>query len=228
MKSKRRPQKNRKSIRIYIEGEGGGTEGSARSRKGGASDFRKSWQAFLLPINEFAKRKGVAGKFQCIACGSGDDAYKRFCNLRDTDDDGLRFLVVDSEKHVDNPSETWHAIGKQCPEWADNSNLLLMIQCIETWLVVSLDQVEEYFNSKGRHCFERSKVTNWQNPEQIHRHTVQKALENASMNCNQPYRHVDGNFIIGKVDLVELGEKVPSAKRLKQEMERKIAGYASS
>lgn len=221
--------KFRKRVMIFIEGEGGGDPDRPPARKALKGEFRKAWGKFLKPLRDHAWDEGVRGGFDPIACGDGQSALDRFSRPLPKDEGALRILLIDAEGPVADVAKPWAAIGKRGPGWAGDDDLYLMVQCLESWIVADIDAVRQHYDTRGKPCFDERKLPKWPDPEGIHRHTVQKALENATANCGEPYSHALGNVIIARIRLEVLANHrhMRSPARLLNGLKQRISMYAA-
>ena len=209
-----------KQVIVYIEGEGGG-RGSRRRYNDG--EFRKSWKQFLQPLADTARNNGV-DFFRCVPGRGGTMTTETFSKPLPKDEGALRILLIDSEAPVADINKPWDALGVKAPDWADEKNCYLMVQCLETWLLADVDSLKAHYD-KSKSCFDEKKIKAWQNLEGTERKTLQDALVKATANCLNPYEHADGNLIIAVVDRDKL-KALSSVERLFKEFEEKIKEYA--
>ena len=212
-----------KQVLVYIEGEGGGERGAQRKSRDG--DFRQAWRSFLQPLVDHAKEKGVVF-FKCIPGRGGSTTEEAFSKPLPSQDGALRILLIDSEKPVNDISEPWKELGCKPPSWATNDHCYLMVQCLETWLVSDVEGLAKHYNDPKR-CFKESVIPAWPDLEKADRKTLQASLKKATADCSRPYRHADGNLIVAKLNREKI-KKLPSAKRLFEDLIEVIEEYASS
>lgn len=212
-----------KSILVYIEGQGGGGTVSRRSFLDG--EFRKAWKQFLQPLADRAEQSGIR-RFRCIPGRGGATTADRFANPLPLQDGALRILLIDSEAPVADVGKPWNEIKQKCPNWADDKNCYLMVQCLETWLLADVDTLREHYNSHGKGCFRENKLKAWRDLENIARKTLQDALQSATVECGKPYAHADGNLLIAKVRRERL-EQLSSVARLFRDFAQRIDEYAA-
>ena len=129
------------AVTIYVEGGGPGKAGKSKCRKG----FRK-----------FLERAGFVGSMPGIlACGSRDNALKDFCvALKNVDSGELPLLLVDSEAPVLQKRTAWQHLqsrdGWQRPVGAQDEQVHLMVQCMESWFLADVSKLESFFGSGFR------------------------------------------------------------------------------
>jgi len=209
---------------VYIEGEGGGAARST-SRKKRDGEFRQSWKAFLEPLAEHAREKGIVF-FRCIPGRGGSTCLDTFANPLPAHQGALRVLLVDSEKPVANVKKPWEALPGSKPAWATDDHCYLMVQCLETWLLADIEGLRRHYDSV-RQCFDVSALRSWPKLEETNRTTLQEALEKATERCRPAYGHADGNLIIAKLDREKL-KNLDSVRRLFTDLEQVITAYAES
>ncbi len=213
----------RKSILVYIEGEGGGEESSSKSRHL-AGAFRKSWHTFLQPLADLARSKGIS--LQCVIGHGGSEALKKFSRPLPDQFGALRILLIDSEGPVTDVNKPWSALPvTKRPDWADDKQCYLMVQCLETWLLADWESIRNHYN-KSKPCFRENHLKAWPSLEATDRKNLQRALEAATANCNNPYFHAYGNVLIAVVRREKL-KVLPSVARLFRDLEIKVKEYAA-
>lgn len=210
----------KKTILVYIEGEGGGRTSRKRNYLDG--EFRRAWRQFLQPLVDHAKNMS----FRCIAGRGGGSTTDRFATPLPDQNGALRILLIDSEGPVKDASKPWNALQQKRPTWADDRNCFLMVQCLETWLLADVNSLRTHYNSHKK-CFQDNQLKKWPNLEAVARKTLQGALEQATSRCTNPYGHADGNLLIAIVDRKQL-MKLPSVTRLFRDFEAKIDEYAAA
>lgn len=113
------------SGRIYIEG-------------GGAKELDVRCRAAFRSLFEHC---GFGGRMpRLVASGPRERAYDDFTTgLRNTDQGGFVGLLVDSETPMADFELTWSHLGQSDgwtrPPNARNEQVLLMVTCMETWIV---------------------------------------------------------------------------------------------
>lgn len=214
------PQPDKKQVKIYIEGEGGGKEGARRKHLDG--EFRRCWTQFL---GELKPNKGCG--FQVVAGGGGGQTVDDMLNgQRKSGFRELRVALIDSERTVADISKSWAAVEMQKPDGYEDHHLFLMVQCLESWLLADVDGVAKYFHSKGR-TFRKSKVPKWPNAEQQPKGEIFKALEAATDGGWTSKQHAEANQIIAMVSVERLKD-LSSVQRLFSVMETQIKTFLES
>ncbi len=186
--------------RIYVEG-GGSKEGRIRCREG----FRK-----LLTRAGFSRRIP-----RLVACGGRESAFKKF-KIDHAGASGEDFvaLLIDSEEPVSDVEATWQHASKRDgwdrPPGAEDSQVLFMTTCMETWIMADPRTLEKHF---GQHL-QKSALLPGPGLEQRNRREILKALERATRNCPAPYKKGPKSFeVLGKLAPDMLQEYLPSFRR---------------
>ena len=217
---------NKKSIFVYVEGEGGGNKKQPAKRHHLDGEFRQAWKQFLQPLADFAKTKGVLF-FQCIPGRGGSQSLEKFAHPLPTQAGALRILLIDSERPAAEVTKPWKYLPKcKRPNWADDRSCYLMVQCLETWLLADPEAIRVHYDEKSKPCFRPRELKAWPPLETVDRKILQKALEKATENCTRPYFHAYGNVLIAVVSREKL-MKLPSVERLFKDLKIKIGEYAA-
>lgn len=220
------PKPNKKSVYVYIEGEGGG--GTTAKRKHLSSEFRRSWRAFLQPLADVAEQLDCT--FNPVECGSGPAALDDFTNSRTHRPDALGVLLIDAEGPVTDHTKPWAALKKirlmDRPNGVNDEYCYLMVECLENWLVADRDGLQRHFDS-GKPCFKSNSLPAWPNSEMIAKQTVLDALDAATAKCGSRYSYAADNILIGIVDREKL-KKLTSVRRLFDRLSQLIQEYAAS
>ena len=200
------------SARIYLEGGGNRNFDRARCREG----FRK--------LFEKCGFKGDRPKF--VACGPRNKAYDDFKTAHSKASLGdFIGLLVDSEDPADDVEKTWQHVAQRPgdrwpkPNGADDEQLLLMTTSMETWIVVDLATLTEYFGPK----FKASALPAIHNIEQRDRHEVYGDLRDATRDCPGPYSKGSKSFeLLGKLNPAVLEQHLPSFARARRILDRNL------
>jgi len=123
-------------IAIYFEGGGNSAETKAILRQG--------MSAFLKPLVDMARQWRC--RWSVTSCGGRDQALDFFVDALEKEPDVFNVLLVDSEAVV---TASPRAHLKQRDGWdldaADEEQVHLMVQCMETWLVADSEALANYY-----------------------------------------------------------------------------------
>lgn len=187
------------TVKIYVEGGGDGKYLRSSCREGFRSLFTNA---------------GVVGaKFQVVACGPRNEAFRSFC-IALAKNDGPVLLLVDSEDSMSDISKTWEHLGRRDgwkrPKGADDETVLMMTTTMETWLVADREALAKRFGKN----FRSSALPPTNSLEVRPRNEVLEALESASKDCSGAYRKDRSSFLLlGQVNPKILQELLPSFRR---------------
>ena len=140
------------SVRVYVEG---GSSGKLESqcRKGFSEFFRKAGFSGHMP--------------KIIACGSRNNALKKFCTpLSQANSEEIRLLLVDSEDPVCPSHTPWQHLSYrdqwEQPRGTQEEHAHLMVQCMESWFLADVATLERFFGSgfKSRSIAKRDDIEN--------------------------------------------------------------------
>lgn len=188
------------TITVYVEGAGGKN-----------SDLSIPLRKAFGKLAEASGLKGTLPKF--VACGSGVNAYKYFCNHIRKRSPGHALLLVDAEElpvqmarwqHVRERNEERMA---EQPAGTTEDDLHLMVVTMETWLLAAPPEAWRDVFGKD------AKVEKLPRPSET---TLKAALEGAldkviGTSWNRKGKRNAFN-LLERVDIQEL-HKLPSAKR---------------
>ena len=125
-------------VSIFMEGGGKGERRAA---------LRRGMDAFLRSAKAAARRKSL--KWQVVACGSRNEAYRRFSEAAARGPGDLLFLLVDSEEGV-RRSPRFHLVARdgwdELEEVAED-RIQLMVRTMETWLIADVETLRSYYGS---------------------------------------------------------------------------------
>ena len=198
------------NARIYIEGGGESKDLHVECRKG----FR-----LLLEACGFAGRMP-----RLIACGSRSAAYDDFCTEHAAAKPGTYVaMIVDSEDPVADIEQTWsHLRGRDGwakPRGADDEQVLLMVTCMETWIVADRATLRRHYKSG----FQESALPTLANMESRTRSSIQDGLVRATRNCTEKYAKGAESFrIVALLDPAELRKHLPSFVRFERVLNEKL------
>ncbi len=179
----------RPHVFIYIEG---GAEG-----RNADSDFRRGWKKFLNELHELARKHGYHA-LKVVRGKGRTNAYQRFTKHKSDHPKDLCVLLVDSETAVLNNNRVWDIVAHregdrwQCPAWATERNLYLMVHFVETWLLTDQNALQQFFK-RGFNL----KVLPTTNLETRSKAEINEALKKATQDSSKgPYRHGQAHEII--------------------------------
>lgn len=190
---------------IYLEGGGDIRETRAQLRQG--------MDTFLRSLKALADSKGW--RWRLVALGGREQAFRRWDRAVATDREAFHVLLVDSEKEVTRPlydhlrnraGDGW-AIGK-----ARESQVHLMAQCMEAWLVADPDTLAGYYQ-KG---FEGKRLPKRANLEEEPKASIYSALELATRKTQKgAYGKIThASALLALVDPAKARNRCPHCERL--------------
>ncbi len=197
------------STRIYIEGGGDSKQLKVQCRKG----FRQ-----LLERCGFSRRMP-----RLVACGGRSAAYSDFKTAHESNKAEYVAMLIDSEKPVSNPEETWDHL-RNCDRWerpdgADDEQVLFMTTCMETWIVADRDTLRQHYGSS----LQESALPSLISLEQGNRQDIQEGLKRATRNCSNAYQKGKRSFeILGKLEPETMESHLPAFQRAKRILNEKL------
>lgn len=134
----------------------------------------------------FSKLFGKLGlNVQFVACGSRNNAFKRFKNAVLQSEDTWPILLVDSEEVVELSTKKEHLTRRditwQFPENVAERQVQLMTTCMESWLICDKQTLKEYFGQ----CFKDASLPLTTSIEEKDHHEVIEALKAATRDCGK-------------------------------------------
>lgn len=194
---------------IYIEGGGDSKELHVRCRQG----FR-----------QLLERCGFSGRMpRLVACGGRSAAYGDFKTAHESNKAEYVAMLIDSEKPVSNPEETWDHLWN-CDRWerpdgADDEQVLFMTTCMETWIVADRDTLRQHYGSG----LQESALPSLISLEQGNRQDIQEGLKRATRNCSNAYQKGKRSFeILGKLEPETMESHLPAFQRAKRILNEKL------
>lgn len=185
-----------KSIAIYIEGGGDGTQTLV--------PFRTGMSAFLKPIVDKVRSKRI--QWRVIPCGGRQAAYDAFVDALEKEPEVHNVLLVDSEDPIaiTVPPAPWAHLKKRVgdkwkkPSGADDERCQLMTACMETWFLADPDGLKKHF--KGN--FDESKLPPADQAETRTKSQINDALSKATKPTKaKEYKKIrDGAKLLAIVD----------------------------
>ena len=186
---------------IYIEGGGKTNDLRRRCREG----FRR-----LLESSGFRGRMPAL-----VASGSRGEAFKAFRSAHEGAKADYVAMLIDSEDPMEDIEKAWEHLarrdGWKKPEGAEDTHVLLMVTCMETWIVADRRTLEGHYGEK----FRESALPPVHDLESRRRQYVQNALEKATENCTNAYQKGKRSFeVLAKLEPSTLKEYLPSFVRV--------------
>ena len=197
-------------ITIYMEGGGNKANSKAMLRTG--------MDAFLAEIKNACREKNW--HWNLVPCGSRDEAYKRFRNVRENniranEATDILVLLVDSEDPVGKSVKpTGHLTARD--GWdlhgVNDDYIHLMVQAMEAWIVADPDAVGEYYGQgfKG-HILPRRR-----NLEEENKDDIEDALDQATQGTQKGKYHKikHARHLLQCIDPTIVRKRCPHCKRL--------------
>lgn len=187
---------------IYLEGGGDSKELHTRCREG----FRK-----LLENSGFHHRMP-----RLVACGGRGETYSDFVTAhRNSRPADFVSMLIDSEDPIANIENTWaHLLLRDRwpkPSNTDNNQVLLMVTCMESWIVSDRRALSNHYGSN----LQAAALPPLVNLESRTRDDVQDRLKHATRNCSNAYAKGRRSFeILSKLDSAALKAFLPSFCRV--------------
>lgn len=191
------------TVVIYVEGGGDSRQLKADCREG----FRK-----------FFENAGLGGRMPRVhACGSRDRAFDRFSNrlAESNTEKSSVLLLVDSEEAVQG-QDTWSHLERRDrwkrPTGADDDNVHLMVQCMESWFLADVERVAAVFGQG----FRGTSLPKNPNIEEVTTSAIESSLKKATRQCKSgPYSKGRHSFrILAVIRPERVAEASPHARRL--------------
>jgi hypothetical protein len=176
----------------YLYVEGGGETASLKT------ECRQGFHEFLV-------KAGFDGRMpRIVACGSRKTAYD---NFRQALSEGKKaVLLVDSEAPFE-ARTSWEHLNKRPgdqwtkPDNATDDSCILMVQCMEYWLIGDKDALKDFFGKEFREG-------------DLPRGDVFSALQKASKDCKASHNKGRNSFkILAKIQPSKISQALPSAHR---------------
>jgi hypothetical protein len=199
---------------LYIEGGGNSKELHARCREA----FRR-----LLEACGFTRRMP-----RLVACGSRFATYEDFTRAHaGAGHETYVAMLVDSEHPVADINRTWEHLvrsdGWQRPATATDEQVLLMVTCMETWIVTDRDTLRAHY---GSHLHE-SVLPPIVDMESRGRDQIQEGLALATRSCPNAYAKGKRSFqVVGRLNPETLTQHLPSFRRLREVLEKRLRPVA--
>jgi len=158
-----------------------------------------------------------------VACGGRSAAYGDFKTAHESNKAEYVAMLIDSEKPVSNPEETWDHL-RNCDRWerpdgADDEQVLFMTTCMETWIVADRDTLRQHYGSS----LQESALPSLISLEQGNRQDIQEGLKRATRNCSNAYQKGKRSFeILGKLEPETMESHLLAFQRAKRILNEKL------
>lgn len=198
----------------------------------GGGDANALKTACRKAFTEFITKAGVVKRPRIIACGGRQNAYESFCTAVKVGEPAM--LLVDSEAPVENQFEEgelkdWRPWGhlKDRDGWNKPTNAAetdchLMVQVMESWLLVDRDTLKHYFGEG----FKESALPAMQNAvEDIAKAQVYRDLATATHGCRKKGGYNKGSHsfeLLGQIDPKRVIAASPWAERFIEQLKTKM------
>ncbi len=159
-----------------------------------------------------------------VACGGRGATFDDFVTAHASARDGDYIaLWIDSEDPMADIGKAWEHLsnrdGWDAPQYSDDEQVLLIVTCMETWLVTDRATLRSHFGSQ----LQTSALPALVNMESRTRNSVQDALVHATRNCKNAYAKGKRSFeILGKLDPAALRAHLPSFVRCERILREKL------
>ena len=193
--------------------------------EGGGPDapFREGFKSFFLKFVP-PTVDGQVVDLAIVRGSNGEEAVKKFAQHRKLYPDALIVLLMDSEGPVPATTSVWPFLtnrgGIVKPDWADETNLYLMVQCVEAWIVADPDALSSHYKSN----LNPNKLPKRTKLEEEPKAEIQRKLKLAT---GGRYKHSDCADLIGLVGPAHI-RKLPHGQRLTKLLVETIAKSAKN
>ena len=199
-------------VAIYMEG--GGDSNNTKS------EIRVGMNEFLVELKEAARKKCWNWKLVC--CGSRGEAYKAYCNARNSNDHSIVFLLVDSEDPV---SGRAHHHLKKRDKWnlsnEEENEIHLMAQTMETWIVADTDALRKYYGQN----FASGALPKRKDLETVSKKDIARALIKATEKSTKGKYHKihHASVLLKEIDPQVVQKRCSFCKRLFKLLDQSIS-----
>ena len=195
-----------KGVRLFVEG-GGDTRGGGRA-------LRIGFQGFLGEVRERARDRRKP--WNVVMCGSRRKAYERFMGEASAAREDFIVLLVDSEEEVTRAPKA-HLAARSGDGWTDwnqtlESQVHLMVQTMETWLIADIETLRSYYGSR----FNDNALPKRQDLEKVPKENVSLALARATQKTQKGEYHKirHASELLARVDPEKVKARCRHCKRL--------------
>ena len=174
--------------------------------------LRKGMDAFLQSAKAAARRKSL--KWQLVACGPRNEAYRRFSEAASRGNGDLLFLLVDSEDEL-STSPRLHLVARDGWDRLEDvaeDRIQLMVRTMETWLIADVETLRSYYGSR----FNGNSLPKRRDLEKVPKENVSSALARATQKTQKGEYHKirHASDLLALVDPENAKERCRHCKRL--------------
>lgn len=191
-----------KRVTIFVEG--GPPKGQGKGND--LTRMREAFHSFL----------GVSSSVRIEVCGSRKDAYDEFTDALKNETGRHFLLLVDSEAPLQEDQPRWlHVLNREGDGWkkpkeATESQLHFMAQCVESWLMADLENLQNYYGPK------LGSLPLTQNVEEIPKGELISKLSQATRQTPRGEYHKTKHFpaLFKATQRTKIQQRSPSSRRL--------------
>ena len=158
-----------------------------------------------------------------IACGSREDAFRRFQTALRENKTSFCILLVDSEAPLEVEKGIWHHLNRydnwDLPVRASEENAQLMVQCMETWLLADGDALSAFY----KQGFLPKHLPKRMNSESISKKEVFQVLDQATRFSGTKGAYKKGSHAFKILSLINpeiVSRRAPHAARLLETLKK--------
>ena len=178
--------------------------------------LREGMDVFLAEIKDAYRAQGWDWKL--VSCGSRDEAYKRFRNVRENNIRAngaadILVLLVDSEDPVSlTPTDHLTTRDGSNLNGVNDDHVHLMVQTMEAWIVADPGVLSGYY---GQH-FQANALPRRQNLEEESKDDIERALRHATQNTQKGKYHKikHARHLLHRIDPMTVRQRCPHCERL--------------
>jgi len=190
-------------IAIYIEGGGDTADQKATLRQG--------FEMLFKEIRVRARAKNLGPKL--VLCGKRQDAFEAFRNACKHQPGDINILLVDSEGPANGSASTFL---KSRDSWdlafANDDQIHLMVQVMETWLLADEDALAKYYGQ----YFASNALPKGLDLETVPKSTVASSLNKATVRTSKGQYHKirHASALLAEVDPKRVRQRCSHCDRL--------------
>jgi len=151
-----------------------------------------------------------------VSCGGRQATFEDFVTAHGRSG-GSEFvaMLIDSEEPPADPLSPWQHLrdrdGWGKPADAGDDQVLLMVTCMETWIITDRAALDDHYGNK----LQKSALPPLTNPEKLTRDVVQEKLTHATRKCSNAYQEGKRSFeVLAKLDPGVLTKHLRSVVRV--------------